>query len=130
MYLLHPTFIRLPLALTYFRILPSLFPSLEILEQGIDQHGNQISIFTCNGLTCRFSLTVVWFIWLPCLILACKVWKERFDPMVVRSSKWIEEFVVGKEQANGHAAVDETPFWLSEKLSWGKKRLLGASSAA
>ena len=130
MYLLHGIFIRLPLAFTYFRILPTLFPALEWFQDLVDDEDNHYTGLLLNGVLCRFLVTVVWFVWLACLITVCRVWKDKFDPLVVRFCKWIEEIVVGRGDTEVNVAMGNTLVWVGEKLSSGPKRMLMASSAA
>jgi len=99
LYLLHGTFIRLPLAFAFFEILPYL-PFLNILEFSQDSRGDPIIIMSCTSTGCRATSCVIFFIWLVGLLAFCRFWKSKVDILGVHFSRWAEDVVLGKREVH------------------------------
>jgi hypothetical protein len=99
LYLLHGTFIRLPLAYILFKFLPR-FPSLNIIGIVPDWDDIDVIIFHCWAFKCKFVVGVVWTLWLAVLLAFCKLWKEYVDILGVQFSKFAEEVVLGKREVS------------------------------
>jgi hypothetical protein len=97
LYLLHGTFIRLPLAYILFQILPR-FPSLDIIGIVPDWDDIDVIIFHCRAFKCQFTVGVVWILWLGALLAFCKLWKEYVDILGVQFSRYAEEVALGKRE--------------------------------
>jgi hypothetical protein len=97
MYLLHGTFIRIPLAWAYFHLLQRLpFPiSRHVFYY---QDGTEGAYYMCNSLGCRLEATVIYIVWLGILMQTCRIWKTRVDILGVRFSKWAEDIVMGRRK--------------------------------
>lgn len=99
LYLLHGTFIRLPLAWSFFRLLPSL-PWLDILEETQDAKGEPIILMECNSFGCISTASIMYVLWFALLLAFCRFWKTRIDVYGVTLSKWGEDVVTGKRQVS------------------------------
>jgi hypothetical protein len=95
LYLLHGTFIRIPLTYLIFRFLPQ-FPSLNAIEYLTDWEGIDYVVVLCDNFTCRLICTVLFFLWFASLLAFCQVWKDYVDIWGVHLSKWAEDVVLGK----------------------------------
>ena len=90
LYLIHGTFIRLPLQWAIVKLLPLLAPNALIYyEDGEVALG-------CGQVQCKFFATIIYVIWLACLLAASKFWKEYVDVWGIKFSRWGEEFALGK----------------------------------
>ena len=120
LYLLHGTFIRLPLAWAFFGVLPHL-PFLNILEFTEDSNGEPIILMTCRSFGCRLTATILFFTWLAGLLAFCRIWKSRVDILGVHFSRWMEDIVMGRKQVEIHGTlsgvVGDGMVRLGEKLS-------------
>jgi hypothetical protein len=99
LYLLHGTFIRLPLAWAFFRLLPAL-PWLDILEETTDSKGDLIVLMECNSFGCITTATVMYILWFMVLLAFCRFWKARIDIHGITFSKWGEDVFTGKRQVS------------------------------
>jgi hypothetical protein len=104
LYLLHGTFIRLPLAYALFQILPR-FPSLDIIGIVPDWDDINVIIFHCRSFKCQFTVGVIWIIWLIALLAFCKLWKEYVDILGVQFSRYAEEVALGKREVSISGAM-------------------------
>jgi hypothetical protein len=95
MYLLHGTFIRLPLAWAYFRLIPNL-PWLDMRLRTLDSQAHVVVVNDYSGLGCRLTCAVVYVLWFALLVSFCRVWKSRVDILGVQASRWVEDVVTGK----------------------------------
>jgi hypothetical protein len=95
LYLLHGTFIRIPLAWAIFKLLPSL-PWLAVLGQSQETNESKIIRHECTSVTCVSSALLIWLIWFAALVLFCRFWKNRVDIYGVSFSRWGEDVVMGK----------------------------------
>jgi len=104
LYLLHGTFIRIPLQLWLLRILPRIDPNaFDIFWE--EDHMNADLI--CDTLSCRFATTIIYVAWLGCLLIAAQLWKRYVDVYGINFSRWAESVVSGKQKL-----VDATiPSW-------------------
>jgi hypothetical protein len=101
LYLLHGTFIRLPLAWAFFRLLPSL-PWLDILEETKDAKGEPIILMECNTFGCISTASIMYILWLAILLAFCRFWKNRIDIYGITLSRWGEDVVTGKRQVSAY----------------------------
>jgi len=97
MYLLHGTFIRLPLAWAYFRLIPNL-PWLNLRVRTLDAQAHVVIINDYSSIGCRLTCAVVYVIWFALLVSCCRVWKSRVDILGVQASRWVEDVITGKQQ--------------------------------
>lgn len=115
LYLLHGTFIRLPLAWSLFSLIPSL-PFLNVLEYTKDSHGDPVIIMECTGFGCKFTATVIFLVWFTVLMMCCRIWKSKVDIIGVHVSKYMEELVTGKR----NVTVAPVHIYIGESLEkWG-----------
>ena len=120
LYLLHGTFIRLPLAWAFFGVLPYL-PFLNILEYTEDPKGEPIILMTCRSIGCRITAAILFLTWLAGLLAFCRFWKSKVDILGVHFSRWIEDIVMGRKEVEIHGTlsgvVGDGMVRLGEKLS-------------
>ena len=99
LYLIHGTFIRLPLAWGFFRLLPSL-PWLHILQETNDAKGEPVILMECNSFGCISTAAVMYVLWFMVLLMFCRFWKARIDIHGITFSKWAEDVFTGKRQVS------------------------------
>ena len=97
LYLLHGNFIRLPLAWSFFRLLPAL-PWLDVLTETEDPNGEPVILMECNSFGCISTAAVMYILWFAMLLTFCRFWKHRIDIYGVTFSKWGEDVFTGKRQ--------------------------------
>src|SRR5579859_2801897 len=80
MYLLHGTFIRLPLAWLLFKFLPR-FPSLNViyLGTGWEDDDEEVIMLGCESARCKIVVGVTLMVWFMALLASCKLWKKYID---------------------------------------------------
>jgi len=96
LYLLHGTFIRIPLTWAILRFLTQ-FPSLRVIEYFSGEDGEVWLSILCDNFTCKFLCTVIFCVWFASLLAFCKIWKDHVDIYGVKISKWAEDVVLGKK---------------------------------
>lgn len=99
MYLLHGTFIRLPLAWILFKFLPR-FPSLEIIHivPRWEDDDEEVIILGCHSVGCKLIVGIILILWFIALLTTCKLWKKYVDVLGPRFSRWLEDIVLGKKE--------------------------------
>ena len=104
LYLLHGTFIRIPLQLWLLRLLPRVDPHAFHIFWA-ENHTNALLI--CDTISCRFTAAIIYVVWLGCLLIAARLWKSYVDVLGINFSRWAENVISGKQKA-----VDFTvPSW-------------------
>ena len=99
MYLLHGTFIRLPLAWLLFKFLPQ-YRSLEVIHivPRWEDDDEEIIILGCHSIGCKLVVGITVLLWFMALLATCKRWKKHVDVLGIRFSRWMEEIVLGKKE--------------------------------
>jgi len=94
LYLLHGTFIRIPLQWAIIWVLPRIAP--DALEY-YGKEGEFVDL-RCGQFKCKFMASIIFIVWLASLLAFCKVWKKHIDILGIRFSRWAEEFALGKKE--------------------------------
>jgi len=95
LYLLHGTFIRIPLQLWLLRILPRI--DTNAFETIWEEDLMNVYLF-CDTLSCRFATTIIYVVWLGCLLIAAQLWKRYVDVHGINFSRWAESVISGKKK--------------------------------
>lgn len=93
LYLLHGTFIRLPLQWILVLVLPKIAP--DILVTSGDEN---LVYMDCPSFGCRFIASIAYLIWFALLLAFSKVWKDNVDILGIHVSRWAEDVVLGKRR--------------------------------
>ena len=97
LYLLHGTFIRLPLTWWLFKFL-ARYPALHIIYIVMGWEDEEVIIWACESAGCRFVVAVSLVVWLAGLLVSCKFWQRYVDVLGIRVSRWVEDVVLGKRE--------------------------------
>lgn len=98
MYLLHGTFIRLPLQWAIIHILPALVSdAVEYIDDGIG--ATEVELI-CESWSCQFALAIVLLTWFGLLVVSCMLWKKYVDVLGIQFSTWGEQVVTGKREVH------------------------------
>jgi peptidoglycan/LPS O-acetylase OafA/YrhL len=95
LYLLHGTFIRIPLQWCVIRLLPRVDPQALHMFFAEDQNN---AYLVCDSFSCRLAATVIYVLWLGALVIAALLWKRYVDVHGITFSRWAENVVSGKQK--------------------------------
>lgn len=95
LYLLHGTFIRIPLQWCVIRLLPRVDPQALNIFFAEDQTN---AYLVCDSFTCRLAATVIYVLWLGALVIAAQLWKRYVDVHGITFSRWAENVISGKQK--------------------------------
>jgi hypothetical protein len=111
LYLLHGTFIRLPLTWFLFKFLPR-YPSLQVIYIAMGWDDEEVIIWGCEGAGCKFVVGLTLVMWLLTLLATCKIWQKYVDILGIQFSRWVEDIVLGKRELevnSGMTMLGEIP---------------------
>jgi hypothetical protein len=97
MYLLHGTFIRLPLVWILFKFLPRYrYLNIIYIVTRWDDDDDEVIILGCESMWCKLVVALILIFWFMTLLAACKLWKKYVDVLGIQFSRWFEDIVLGK----------------------------------
>lgn len=97
LYLLHGTFIRLPLTYILFKFL-ARYPSLNIIYIAMGWEDEEVIIWGCESVRCKFVVGLTLILWFMALLATCKIWQKYIDVLGIQFSRWVEDIVLGKRE--------------------------------
>ena len=87
LYLLHGTFIRIPLQWAVIWLLPRIAP--DALEYYWEDY--EVVELKCELYACKFIASIIFIVWFSLLLAFCKFWKDHVDVLGISISRWAEE---------------------------------------
>lgn len=104
LYLLHGTFIRLPLTWVVFKFLPR-YPSLQVIYIAMGWDDEEVIIWGCERAWCKFVVGMTLVVWFMALLASCKIWQKYVDVLGIRFSRWVEDIVLRKKELDVNGGI-------------------------